>query len=293
LWILAVLMVVWGNVHASFFLGALVVLLLDRRPAAVGIALVAPLVNPYGWRLYAHVFRYLTDSELLGRIGEFQSFDFRADSGQILATVILGIAGGTLALTLRRWGHFALAMILSAIALRSARGLPLVALILLPIANSAIAAIWPFGYADRLRKLDAHMSGLALVPVVILGAWLALQRLPAGFPPDQFPVAAYDHLRLGRRLFAPDKFGGYLIYRSKGEKKVFFDGRSDLFGAKFLQNYGRMVQLRPGWKSIWDGFGFTEALLPNEAPLVEALKLTGWHTAYQDGTATILVPDGT
>src|SRR3954454_23462375 len=64
LWMLAVLMVIWGNVHASFFLGALVVLLLDRRPAAVGIALAAPLVNPYGWKLYAHVFRYLTDSEL-------------------------------------------------------------------------------------------------------------------------------------------------------------------------------------------------------------------------------------
>jgi hypothetical protein len=293
LWILAVLMVVWGNVHASFFLGALVVLLLDRRPAAVGIALAAPLVNPYGWRLYAHVFRYLTDSELLGRIGEFQSFDFRADSGQILATVILGIAGGTLALTLKRYGHFALAMVLSAIALRSARGLPLAALILLPIANSAIAAIWPSAYADRLRKLDLRMSGLALVPVVILGAWLILQRLPAGFPPDQFPVAAYDHLRPGGRLFAPDKFGGYLIYRSKGDKKVFFDGRSDLFGAKFLQNYGKMVQLRPGWQTIWDGFGFTQALLPNQAPLIEALKLTGWRQLYQDGTATILVPDGT
>ena len=58
---------------------------------------------------------------------------------------------------------------------------------------------------------------------------------------------------------------------------MFFDGRSDLFGAKFLQNYAKMVQIRPGWRTIWDGFDFTQALLPNEAPLIEALKLSGWR----------------
>jgi hypothetical protein len=293
LWVLAVVMVVWGNVHASFFLGAAVVALLTQRAAAVAIALLAPMVNPYGWRLYDHVIRYLTDSDLLGRIGEFQSFNFRADSGQILATVILGIGGGTLAMTQRKWGHFALAMLLSAIALRSARGLPLVALICLPIANSAIAARWPWPYADRLRKLDMRMSGLALAPVVILGAWGLLRLLPAGFPPDQFPVAAYEHLDPGARLFAPDKFGGYLIYRSNGARKVFFDGRSDLYGARFLEDYGKMVQVRPGWRQIWDGHQFTQALLPNKAPLIEALKLTGWRQVYQDGTATILIPNRT
>jgi hypothetical protein len=293
LWILTVLMVVWASAHASFLLGTVAVALLTRSIPAVVVALVAPLVNPYGWRLYDHVLRYLTDSDLLSRIGEFQSFDFRADGGQIVATVILGIAGGTLALTLRRWGHFALAMLLAAIALRSARGLPLVALISLPIANSAISAIWRWPYAERLRKLDAGMSGLVLAPVVILGAWGLLRFLPAGFPPDEFPVTAYEHLDPGGRLFAPDKFGGYLIYRSNGGKKVFFDGRSDLFGAKFLLNYGRMVQLRPGWRQTWDSFGFTQALLPNDAPLIEALKLTGWHPVYRDSTATILNPDGT
>jgi hypothetical protein len=293
LWILAFLMVLWGNVHGSFFLGAVVVALLTRRAAAVAIALFAPLVNPYGWKLYEHVIRYLTNSELLGRIGEFQSFDFRADSGQILATVILGIAGGTLALTQRKWGQFVLAVFLSAIALRSARGLPLVALILLPIANSAISARWPWPYADRLRKLDLRMSGLALAPVIVLGAWGLLRLLPAGFPPDQFPVAAYEHLDPAGRLFAPDKFGGYLIYRSNGAKKVFFDGRSDLFGARFLENYGKIVQIRPGWRQIWDSFEFTQALLPNGAPLIEVLKLSGWRQVYQDGTATILVPNRT
>ena len=120
----------WANLHASFFMAAVIagIYAVQHRGRWLWIlaaTLIAPLANPYGWRLYQHVFRYLTDSDLLGRIGEFQSFDFHAaGAGQIIATVILGIAGGTLALTERRLDHFLLAMLISAMALRSARALP-------------------------------------------------------------------------------------------------------------------------------------------------------------------------
>jgi hypothetical protein len=267
-----------------------------RALGALGIALLAPLLNPYGWHLYGHVWRYLTDSELLARIGEFQSFDFHAaGAGQIIATVIVGIAGGTLALMLRRFHHFLLAMLFSAMALRSARALPLVALILLPIANSAITCVLPFKsfrlYCDRLRTLDAGMSGWVLAPLLIAIAFRAMPA--AGFPPEDFPVSAYEHLAPDGRLFAPDKFGGYLIYRSNGARKVFFDGRSDLYGTEFLKQYGRMVQVRPGWRQYWDSLHFTQALLPNDAPLREALQLIGWRPVYHDGTVTLLDPGGT
>jgi hypothetical protein len=297
LWVLGLIMVVWANVHASFFLGAVVVAVYGRWKA-LAVAALVPLLNPYGWHLYGHVWRYLTDSELLARIGEFQSFDFHAaGAGQIVAAVMLGIAGGTLALTLRRWPHFLLALLFAAMALRSARALPLVALVGLPIANAAIASVLPWkrfrAYAGRLRTLDAGMSGVALAPLVVVAAWALLRLLPAGFPPDQFPVAAYPHLAPNGRLFAPDKFGGYLIYRSNGARKVFFDGRSDFYGAEFLKQYGRLVQVRPGWQTYWDQFHFTQALLPNDAPLLDALQHSGWHAVYRDGVVTILDPGGT
>jgi hypothetical protein len=272
----------------------------------VAATVIAPLVNPYGWKLYQHVFRYLTDSDLLGRIGEFQSFDFHAPgAGQIIATLILGVAGGTLALTHRRLDHFLLAMLISAMALRSARALPLAALLLLPIANGAITrALREAGvckralaYSDRLRVFDAQMNGLALAPAVIV-AFFVLLRAPGiaaatGFPPDQFPVAAYPHIPVASRLFAPDKFGGYLIYRSNGTRKVFFDGRSDFYGATFLKQYGRLVQTRPGWREYFDGFHFTHALLPVDAPLAAALQQIGWKEVYRDTTATLLAASGT
>jgi hypothetical protein len=173
-------------------------------------------------------------------------------------------------------------------ALRSARGLPLCALLLLPIANAAIAPYCTafHQYAANLRTLDARASGLWLAPVALAAAWFLMPR--AGFPPDQFPVAAYSHIPAGARLFAPDKYGGYLIYRSAGAMKVFFDGRSDLYGAQFLKQYSRLAQVRPGWQDIWNSYHFTHALMPNDYPLVTALQQLGWTIQYRDRTATLL-----
>ncbi len=305
---------VWANVHPSFIFAPVVFANFGDRLHNLEIepqisrlcslspkllyaslaAILAGLVNPYGYHLYAHIYRYLTDSALLSRIGEFQSFDFHAPgSTQIIATLILGMIGGTLALTLRRYHHFALSILITALALRSARALPLSALLLLPIANSAIAASFRSPYTARLRAIDANFRGYALIPVVLVALFALLRTVPAGFPPEDFPVAAYDRIPAGARLFAPDKFGGYLIYRSNGTLPVFFDGRSDLYGAQFLKDYGRLVQVRPGWREWWESFHFTHALLPTDAPLLAALEQIGWQPVYQDKTATLLAAGGT
>ena len=331
--VVALVTALWANVHASFFFApviALIFALEDRwyLKAAV-VAAVAPLLNPYGPQLYVHVYRYLTDSDLLARIAEFQSFDFHsAGAAQIIATVILGVIGGTLALTQKRLHHFVLAILITAMALRSARALPLSALLLLPIANAAlrkpgtdgtfssffscsISNIPPasglpgklenvpsvrfspgfLAYSANLRTLDSRFHALALVPVVLVAAFYLMPA--ASFPADTFPVAAYPYIPAGARLFAPDKFGGYLIYRSNGALKVFFDGRSDLYGADFLKRYSRLVQVRPGWRAYWDSFHFTHALLPADAPLLPALEQLGWRPLYSDKTATLLAFGGT
>jgi hypothetical protein len=324
-------------VHASFFMGPLIAalyavgqfvrpLLWDvdaaqsrRRASWLGLVALAgaagTLVNPFGWNLHGHVLRYLFDSELLRRIGEFQSFDFHAEGAwQILATLVVVVTGAVYALGARRLEHAVLMVGVAVLAMRSARALPLAAL-LLPLANGAVTAglrrasgLQPalrtrldcfLRYGDRLRVLDSGLSGWGVawvVPVLLFG----LLRMPAiaaqtGFPADQFPVAAarlVERLPADARLFAPDKFGGYLIYRFAGKRKVFFDGRSDFYGAEFLKRYGRMAQVRPEWRSIWDSFGFTHALVPNDYSLIPALLAIGWRPVYQDKTATLLVPPG-
>ena len=137
-----------------------------------------------------------------------------------------------------------------------------------------------------------------LVPTLLIAAALSLGPVSAraGFPSSEFPVAAAARLQqLAPELFqgnghllAPDKFGGYLIYRFDGGIKVFFDGRSDFYGADFLRDYRWLAQVRPGWEDQLRRFGFTHALLPNDYSLVDALQRAGWTVLYHDDTATLL-----
>jgi hypothetical protein len=321
----------WANVHASFLFLPLLCLVYGvshllhpliwgsggrtvarRFFAAAGVAALATLANPYGWNLHRHVIAYLADHELLSRVAEFQSFNFHlAGSWQVLLALGIAAAGGVLALSSGRLARFLLAAIVLTAALRSARALPLVALLLLPLANGEITRALRcvaglngsvrrrfdafLDYSARLRRLDATLNGAALAPAVLAVAFLLL-RLPAvaaqtGFPPGQFPVAAMERvasLPPETRLLAPDLYGGYLIYRFKGKLPVFFDGRSDLYGTRFLKDYGRLAQVRPGWQALLDGFAFTHALLPNDYSLIPALESAGWRPIWRDGAATLL-----
>ncbi|MEO7653557.1 MAG: hypothetical protein ABIZ80_24120 [Bryobacteraceae bacterium] len=160
LWWLAALpfTALWTNIHASFFFAPLIALVYAAgtvaRAQIWGItvagrarwfllaavaAAAGSLINPYGWQLHQHLFVYLTNADLMARIGEFQSFNFHAEGAfQILLTVAVGMLGGVLALGQGKVAQFLLSVILVGAALRSARGLPLVALIVLPLACGAI-----------------------------------------------------------------------------------------------------------------------------------------------------------
>ncbi|MCS7026127.1 MAG: hypothetical protein NZV14_15095 [Bryobacteraceae bacterium] len=320
---------VWANVHGSFFLLPVLLWiyaggrwanawLWSAQPAGVrclailgGCGALGSLLNPYGWDLHRHVGAYLMNRELLSRIGEYLSFNFHSQgTGQILLTVILSLVGAAAALYGRRTEHFLIIILFAALAIRSARVLPLLALLGLPLANGGFTAVaraaqiqpmvrrWLdrfLVYSDRIRQIDQRCAGWAAAPAVLALAFLLLhapanaQR--AAFPPSEFPVqaaTAVAQLPPGARLLAPDKFGGYLIYRFQGQRKVFFDGRSDFYGVDFMKNYIRLVEARPGWKQLVTEFGFTHALLPNQYSLVQGLEDWGWKQVYRDSVVTLL-----
>ncbi len=337
----ALLSTLWANVHPSFVLAPVVALLYAAsrwaRPwiwnldpgeehaaaryyaVAAALSAVATLANPYGWHLHRHVVSYLADSELLASVAEFQSFNFHVSgAGQILAALLLAAAGTALALWRRRLDHFLLGVALLTLALQSARGLPLVALVLLPVAGAHLSELWRHlgdvhtlapplhkwlsrsqNYSDRLRALDTRAGGWIWAAPAALVLLLAAAPSFAGraaFPSSDFPVAAAAKLEnlapqlfTGEgRLLAPDKYGGYLIYRFRGRLKVFFDGRSDFYGREFMRDYKQMVQVRPGWQSLVERHRFTHALLPSDGALADAMVRSGWLVVYKDATSTLL-----
>ena len=321
----------WANLHASFFFAPVIALIyaaahfirplvwdLNRTEEfararwfllACASALAGSFANPYGWRLHTHVASYLMDSELLDRVAEYQSFNFHTSgSAQILATLAIAAMGGTLALMQKNVAHFLLAAMFSIAALRSARALPLVALLILPLANAsftnalrAMRELQPkierwldhaLAYGHRTLTLDRTLHGAPFAIVAVALTLLAF-RIPAsvGFPADEFPVAAasaIEKLPAEARLFAPDKYGGYIIYRFDGARKVYFDGRSDFYGAAFMKQYLDILEVRPGWQDAMRPLHFTHALLPNRYALLAALEQAGWKTLYRDNVCTLL-----
>ena len=77
--------------------------------------------------------------------------------------------GGVLALAQKNLAHFLLAALLVAAGLRSARALPLVALVLLPIANGAITKALAdcSGLRPSIRRAARRLSALFRAPAPI------------------------------------------------------------------------------------------------------------------------------
>jgi len=330
----AAITALWANMHASFFLAPGIALvyaashmlrpILWRMDAALehararwylwlaAAAAAGSLVNPYGWKLHEHILAFLRDNELTARIAEFQSFNFHdKDATQVALAMALAALGGVLALGQKKLQYFFLAAVLLWAALRSARVIPLVALLVLPLVNNVFAealrgvrGMLPglqraldglLHYSAGLRSIDRRING-AVFTAVAAGLLLIAMRAPAysktiGFSATRFPVEAagvVEQLPADARIVSSDLYGGYLIYRFNGGRKVYFDGRSDFYGADFMKQYLVLITAQPGWREIVHASGFTHALLPNDSALKAALEQAGWTTLHTDAVATLL-----
>src|ERR1019366_9339261 len=106
------LFVVWANVHPGFAAGIIILaahtagdlanaltapepgrrtdlLARFRRSLLLTVACVlAPLVNPYGYRLYVHMYSFLSDSYALNHISEYKVVDFRTGPGRMFELIL-------------------------------------------------------------------------------------------------------------------------------------------------------------------------------------------------------------
>lgn len=314
---------VWAGVHGSFPMVIALALLYAAGHAArallwkdldtveewrrTGWFLLAALcagagslLNPYGLALHRHLLEFTFHPELRGAVLEWEPFNFaHTGSGQILITAALGGLGALLALRQRNVPHALVIGFLVALGLKYARGLPVLALLGLPLANAAITRTLEagkgaflrglMGISAELRRLDRNQHGgalAALAALAVLG-WLHQPAVEArtGFSPETYPAAAYEAiagLPASSRIFASPIDGGYICYRSNGTRKIWIDGRVDYFGpAPYLQ-FQQILLTKPGWKETLREVGFTHAVLETRRPLAAALDQAGWRQLYRD-----------
>ena len=150
---------------------------------------------------------------------------------------------------------------------------------------------------DRLLR-GALWSVLVValgVALVANGGALPGQSRPlvsAQWDATQLPVAAVTVLRREGippgRGFNPYEWGGYLDFALPGYH-VFIDSRSDVYSSQFLSDYLTMTEVGPGWSRLLDQYHIEWALIQANAPLRQALALSGWRCQAEgdDGVAAL------
>jgi hypothetical protein len=336
------LMLLWVNLHGGFLLAfALlgVYLLasgiqyftckerrekigtwLKRLSLVSGLSLLASFVNPYGYALHAHIYRYLSDRFLMNHVSEFLSPDFHGVAQQCFAVLLL-VTIAALASARRKHQPARLLVILLAAysGLYASRNLPVSAMLLTltvaPLLSEAVAnagetaAIAPWlrtlfsrlhRFGVRMERLELHFQGhLWLVLVFVLGLWACMhggrfvsaQLLNAYFDDKRFPVEAAEVIAKGdirEPIFCPDVWGGYLIYRLYPQTKVLVDDRHDLYGAQFFEDYEKVFGVQPGWNKLLDEKHVNWILVQKNSSLGTILEQTqGWKLVHEDGTAVL------
>ena len=202
--------------------------------SAFAFSAAATLVNPFGWRLHAHIYRYLGDRYLMNHIDEFRSPDFHGWSQRafavILVLTVIAFAGDRFSGNHTsddrekvRLSHLLVVLLAVYAGFYSARNLPVSSMLLVlvagPILWANFAALadkpgaWRWvrngaarisNFSDRMGAQEMELRGhlwpvvsVALAFAICLeGGWLGSRQLiHAQFDPTKLPVAAVNFLQ--------------------------------------------------------------------------------------------------
>jgi len=205
IWLLPVLMLVWANVHGGFLLGFVLLgiywlssfwtwwrlngsrieeslekIAAGKRARDIALAGVASLavsfVNPYGWKLHAHIYSYLTNRFLMDHIDEFQSPNFHGLAQKCFLALLLV----SLAVLMARGRELRLSsglLVLFAIyaGLYSSRNIPIASILLMLIAGPLAPSLKFSSFAQRMTAIDSNLRGhlwplVATVAVLLAAA---------------------------------------------------------------------------------------------------------------------------
>jgi hypothetical protein len=350
LWCLPLLMLVWVNMHGGFLIGFV---LLGIYLAGAGweflkaggeterssslrragtltwvglLSVLATFVNPYGYRLHLHIYRYLTNRFLMDHIDEFLAPNFHGIAQQCFAAILL-ITLLTVMASPRKPRLSELLLVLLAVysGLLASRNIPVAAMLLVLVSGAMIPAVAGEGarservaawlrsalareqsFAARMTRLEFGLRGHGwLLAVTALLVWTCLHQGQLGkrrimdvqFSPTRFPVTAVDYIvehRIFTPVFSTDAWGGFLIYRLYPHSRVVVDDRHDLYGEAFFKRYLNIVRVQPGWREDLEGMHADWALVPHNAALANILQVAGgWKIAYQDGISILFQRVGT
>ena len=202
------------------------------------------------------------------------------------------------------WRDLVVLVPLVHLAFQATRNTPLLVIVATPILGRAVAscagAHWAGLPALGRRAVALGAFGLVLSACGLVAGSRQPARVLDAFRPafgvaDSLPAGAVAFLRReGRRgaLWNEYVWGGYLIWHLYPELRVSIDGRMAVYGPARFGEHLLVTELRPGWQDVLARLEVNAAVVRTGAPLVAALRASGWRVRYEDRVATVLDPPG-
>jgi hypothetical protein len=305
---LPLLFALWANLHIQFVVGLLVMAMalgesvlahlgsgIERRInpirlGAISVAcILATLINPYGWRIYAVARDLASQHGVMDKVSELKAIPFRGI--QDYGVLFLALAAAGVVARARRLQLFEIALLAFAVlvSFRSLRDIWVVVVV-----ASAILASGIHGDARNQFQLKAWtvpIIAVATCLVIFLGFRLLgvnNQFLDAELA-KSLPVHAVEFVKksgLTGPIYDDYSWGGYFIWDPGWP--VIIDSRQNVYGdariARSVATWGGV----PDWDSDPELMKSALVIGPVNAPLTQLLRLSPrFKLVYEDKVAAV------
>lgn len=311
------LTILWVNLHSGFALGLTLTAfyicgmvlegLQSPLPRPVDhrirnlliifvLCLLGVMVNPNGARMYSYPFETLTSPAMQRYIQEWFSPDFHLIEFQPFALLLIALIAGALWARARISATAVfLAMIFGYASLRSARNIPIFVLVAVPILTTQLAeGLRAHGWLSNQVSMAPTRQGIGMLNGAFLLVLLGVISLriytvaanQAKIEQTRFPTQAASLIQsqnLAPNLYNSYAWGGYLIWRLYPQYRVFIDGRADVYGDAFIEDFLRIYRAEPGWDEQLYARDVRLVLIEPDSPLAHALANNSiWKQLYTD-----------
>lgn len=318
------LMLLWVNLHGGYAMGVLLTgafgleaalerwnkrenNLLDTHHQAIhlGIALLlataAVAANPNGLRMYRYPFETLGSPTMQAYIQEWFSPDFHLAHWQPLAVLLIVLLFAALLAHPRvSLANAALLAFFCYATLRSGRHVQFFVLAAVPVLSAAGENVLgkylpapPTETSPRLRWKARRLALTGLLLLAVLGRSLSVFHQQSESEAEKFPAHALAWIKANhppQNLYNTYDWGGYLLWNLYPEYRVFIDGRADLYGDAFIEEFLSVYRGEEGWQARLQHYGVNTVLIQPAASLAKALQQsTEWVKVYEDELAVIFV----
>ena len=150
-------------------------------------------------------------------------------------------------------------------------------------------------FGDIESQLKYH--GLVYISIITISFIAITGILPdfikAEIKKENFPDKTFTYLKehkIEGNILNKYGWGGYLIYKMP-EKKVFIDGRLDVYQKEIMEEYYKVYYLKEGWEEVIDRYSITHVLLGPDSNFSKFITRidSRWSVVSKDDNSLLFV----